>query len=539
MLDYQAIQKISAGIDPIILSISNNNEINVVSYFRELANLLDDQTKKEQTSHKNRNFQDLIKHHDFVRSNNGDIKIFIYANNAKDLEILYQVLKSNLDFEELIGSNFTIESELRLVKISNFTISMIEQILNYLTDKGFLVFKREKIELHDRTLFLPDIMKFKKELPGVFPEGAKFFGGISPTITVVGFALERSESSRSGKNSALSKNKSIIAASQDNKSQSSSLQETLVENLNLVLDPNAPKYFISLCVRTEKEIAQNLVRYLQNRGKRTWCCLNDINSGAIYRNEIVDGLDGTTYFICFLSKDWTESSECQWEYNIAERKHNVSNDKLPTIVPLILDDNNSKFWERGLGFAILANYQGHFIQDRYDCQDIFQTVADLSEEKKIDDKEIYLAASSSNKKKKNKPTKQKQMTTNWRDLPFAGSTAQITYQHHRWLIRTKNDKNNLCLFWATTRDSDSYSITINKDLSLTLFALNHNAKQDSSYFYCTDKKKIEERLMTLKTKHIENWQYTFNVYNKSGQPCELLWIDYQGKEVSYTARLNG
>ena len=95
------------------------------------------------------------------------------------------------------------------------------------------------------------------------------------------------------------------------------------------------------------------------------------------------------------------------------------------------------------------------------------------------------------------------------------------------------------MFWALIEDTDSFAITINQDLTISLTDYSNNAILGYSYALLTDKWEIEEKLRSSTTVHTSNTQYSLIVYNKSGRELEMLWIDYQGNPVSYSHGLNG
>ena len=137
---------------------------------------------------------------------------------------------------------------------------------------------------------------------------------------------------------------------------------------------SAPTFFISLCTRQEKPIANALIKYLKKKNIPNWCCLKDLSEGQEFRNEIISAVNTSKYFLILLTEDWVNSKECQYEYNMAERLNRKKGN--PLIVPLVIDPEIED--KSPVAFAILANYQGIFIDQESKWMEGFNKVAQLA-----------------------------------------------------------------------------------------------------------------------------------------------------------------
>ncbi|MFC1959158.1 TIR domain-containing protein [Chloroflexota bacterium] len=73
--------------------------------------------------------------------------------------------------------------------------------------------------------------------------------------------------------------------------------------------------------RRDREFMERLYHSLQEAGFESWVDWEDIPTGSSWRQEIFDGIESATKFVCILSPDWLTSEICHAEFAHA-RQHN-------------------------------------------------------------------------------------------------------------------------------------------------------------------------------------------------------------------------
>ena len=115
--------------------------------------------------------------------------------------------------------------------------------------------------------------------------------------------------------------------------------------------------FISHCCRTTKEVALILHGYLENAGVKTFICL-EMEAGASFRTEINFNASNCKVMIILLDQAWTESTECESEFNCAYKL--FTNKGTPEMLPIVIGGFkwiNHKTKEGVRAHSITSNFQ--------------------------------------------------------------------------------------------------------------------------------------------------------------------------------------
>ena len=139
---------------------------------------------------------------------------------------------------------------------------------------------------------------------------------------------------------------------------------------------------------------------------------------------------------------------------------------------------------------------------------------------------------------------------------------QLTYMKHVWLIRFKESGENLALFWAKTKECDSYTLVVRKKdereeaasikakkskstnktsnyiSTIHPFPSQSSAHLKTDYEFITDSKNILYKLHELKSVHVDNWRYNLIIDNKSGAEVEAIWVNWKGEKKAYDGILD-
>eukprot|EP00033_Pygsuia_biforma_P003996 GCRY01004376.1.p1 GENE.GCRY01004376.1~~GCRY01004376.1.p1 ORF type:complete len:456 (+),score=103.62 GCRY01004376.1:126-1493(+) len=108
---------------------------------------------------------------------------------------------------------------------------------------------------------------------------------------------------------------------------------------------------VSLQVASTKDLAQQLVEFLEGKGLDTWYCL-EMSGGTVFREEIVVNASQDRAFVPLINTHWAESKECIYEFNIAQRC--ALTQGFPKIIPVILDPH-LEFKKYPLLVGLMAN----------------------------------------------------------------------------------------------------------------------------------------------------------------------------------------
>jgi len=92
---------------------------------------------------------------------------------------------------------------------------------------------------------------------------------------------------------------------------------------------------ISLHCGTMMQPAKEVQKYLHENGYSTWLC-DDMEAGASYRLDISVAASTSKAVVLLINERWCMSAECQFEFNIALRKHFLKN--APALVAVLLED---------------------------------------------------------------------------------------------------------------------------------------------------------------------------------------------------------
>ena len=112
--------------------------------------------------------------------------------------------------------------------------------------------------------------------------------------------------------------------------------------------------FISHCCRSTKEVALILHDYLENAGVNTFICL----AGASFRTETYFNASNCKVMIILLDRAWTESTECESEFNCAYKL--FTNKGTPEMLPIVIGGFkwiNHKTKEGVRAHCITSNFQ--------------------------------------------------------------------------------------------------------------------------------------------------------------------------------------
>ena len=126
-------------------------------------------------------------------------------------------------------------------------------------------------------------------------------------------------------------------------------------------NPMLPDVMISLCCRTQQNLAYQLRDYLHSQNLSTFLCM-DMGAGDIYRSEIIVAAASSKFFIPLIDTAWANSKECAFETNIALRNSLVQG--RPTITPIVPD--SSQFESLNATpyvMGIFCNSNAEFIED--------------------------------------------------------------------------------------------------------------------------------------------------------------------------------
>lgn len=115
---------------------------------------------------------------------------------------------------------------------------------------------------------------------------------------------------------------------------SSSVAATTSSTGKQLHNPLTPDVMISLCCRTQMQLATKLRDFLHARNISTFLCM-DMGAGQIYRNEIIVAAASSRYFIPLIDLAWADSRECEFETNIALRNSLIQS--RPVITPVVPD----------------------------------------------------------------------------------------------------------------------------------------------------------------------------------------------------------
>jgi len=92
--------------------------------------------------------------------------------------------------------------------------------------------------------------------------------------------------------------------------------------------------FVSLHVGSGGKYAQQFIQFLKEHNLTYWIC-SSLLVGDEYRKKIVKNASTCKFFIPLINAYWGRSSECAFEYNIAERTSRLSKTN-PIILPIIM-----------------------------------------------------------------------------------------------------------------------------------------------------------------------------------------------------------
>jgi len=92
--------------------------------------------------------------------------------------------------------------------------------------------------------------------------------------------------------------------------------------------------FISLHVSSGGKYGQQFTQFLKEHNLTSWICTS-LLVGDEYRKQIVKNASTCKFFIPLINASWGRSSECTFEYNIAERTFRLSKTN-PIILPIII-----------------------------------------------------------------------------------------------------------------------------------------------------------------------------------------------------------
>ena len=126
-----------------------------------------------------------------------------------------------------------------------------------------------------------------------------------------------------------------LQSEQNNSTDASSPPASTTSNTGKQLhNPLTPDVMISLCCRTQMQLATKLRDFLHACNISTFLCM-DMGAGQIYRNEIIVAAASSRYFIPLIDLAWADSRECEFETNIALRNSLIQS--RPVIAPVVPD----------------------------------------------------------------------------------------------------------------------------------------------------------------------------------------------------------
>jgi len=150
----------------------------------------------------------------------------------------------------------------------------------------------------------------------------------------------------------------VVTANERNSYNSST---TIPQNIDVM---------ISLHVDSTKEFASKLKSYLKEKGYSVWIC-TDLKLGTDYRNEIIIATRACKVFMPLVNENWAKSKECEFEYNIAQRKR-AQTGKFPIIMPVVLTSFDSTQYD--IVEALLANYNVIFSKNLASTEAILEQI---------------------------------------------------------------------------------------------------------------------------------------------------------------------
>lgn len=116
---------------------------------------------------------------------------------------------------------------------------------------------------------------------------------------------------------------------------------------------------ISLCCRTQMQLATKLRDFLHARNISTFLCM-DMGAGQIYRNEIIVAAASSRYFIPLIDLAWADSRECEFETNIALRNSLIQS--RPVIAPVVPDPSQfNALNEKAVVMGIFCTANAEFV----------------------------------------------------------------------------------------------------------------------------------------------------------------------------------
>ncbi len=91
--------------------------------------------------------------------------------------------------------------------------------------------------------------------------------------------------------------------------------------------------FLSHCVRSSGTLASQLNQLLQRSGLTTFTCV-DMELGERSRKSIQGNATNCKVMVVFMDEDWTQSGECELEFNDAISIYNK--EKSPVFLPIVV-----------------------------------------------------------------------------------------------------------------------------------------------------------------------------------------------------------
>ena len=125
------------------------------------------------------------------------------------------------------------------------------------------------------------------------------------------------------------------------------------------------------------------------------------------------------------------------------------------------------------------------------------------------------------------------------DKIYTGQTKVGSYKKHVWYVKAKNGQ-HIAIFWVETQAASNYDLNIYTDFSTSVSPHNGDATLGLDYKFYSGQEQVQENLFTngLVTTHIDDWKYSLNVINWSGQELELYWVNESGSLVDLSGTIN-
>ncbi|KAJ3381854.1 hypothetical protein HDU84_004773 [Entophlyctis sp. JEL0112] len=105
---------------------------------------------------------------------------------------------------------------------------------------------------------------------------------------------------------------------------------------------------ISLHVGTMLKSALWLKEELEKRGVTVWICSTELEAGANYRDEIFNAVKSCRVMIPFVNKRWSDSGECEYEFQLAVRTNLISHDSGATHRTITIGNGDSAYTVPGI-----------------------------------------------------------------------------------------------------------------------------------------------------------------------------------------------